>query len=142
MTDEKDTTLKKPKWLKVDVDWLHSLYDRLTPREVGFYIGLCNYALKNQGKISSEIKDIRRITKEDDAFIGAFLSEFEDDLLLSGFGHYVIPQVIKMMEEYASYCEKKVVAGRAGGLSKRNFATKSMGGTGTVVYLNGDPDAQ
>lgn len=142
MTDEKDTTLKKPKWLKVDIDWLSSLYDRLSPREVGFYIGMCNYALKNQGKIPSEIKDIRRITKEDDAFIGSFLSEFEDDLLVSGFGHYRIPHVIKMMEDYAIYCDKKAQAGRVGGLSKKNLTTRSVGGTGTVVYLNGDPDAQ
>lgn len=142
MSKKKDTTLKKPAWVKVDVDWLHSLFDRLSAREVGLYMSLVNYALKNEGKVSCEIKDIRRITKEDVQFIGDFIGEFEDDLLTLNGSHYVIPHVIELMKDYAELCEMKANAGRAGGLAKRQAVAKAAGGTGTVIYLNGEPDAQ
>ena len=141
MSTKKDSTLKKPSWVKVDVDWLHSLFDRMTPREVGLYMSLINYALKNEGKVPCEIKDIRRITKEDTQFIGDFISEFEDDLLTLSASSYVIPHVIDLMKDYATLCETKANAGRAGGLAKRQAVAKAAGGTGTVIYLNGEPDA-
>jgi hypothetical protein len=142
MSTKKDTTLKKPSWVKVDVDWLSSLFDRLSPREVGFYMSLVNYALKNEGKVPGETNAIRRITREDERFIGAFLSEFDDDLIEQQSGHFVVPHVVTLMKEYASLCEVKRDAGRAGGMAKKAAVTKAVGGTGTVVYLNGDPDAK